>query len=293
MIIVRLLGGLGNQLFHYALARRLSILHNVPLKLDISQFETCKPRKYSLSAFNIIEDFATQDDIARIKGKGFAIFKRLMDALLPYHKRSFICERSFGFDPNILKSPKNVYLAGCWQSERYFEDIEDIIRREFTVKIKPDADNERAMELINSVNAVSLHIRRTDYVSLSAANQRHGTCRLEYYRQAVEIIAQKVESPHFFIFSDDIPWAKENITLRYPTVFISHNSSTNKDFEDLRLMTQCHHHIIANSTFSWWGAWLNKRHGKIVIVPKKWFKKWYTDESVDTKDLIPDGWIRI
>lgn len=292
MIIVGLLGGLGNQLFQYALARRLSILHNVPLKLDISQFETCKPRKYSLGAFNIIEDFATQDDIARIKGKGFANFRRLKDKFLPYYKRSYVCERSFCFDPNILKSPENVYLAGCWQSERYFKDIEDIIRCEFAVKIKPDANNERTTAIINSVNAVSLHIRRTDYASEAVTNRRHGTCALAYYQQAVEIISGKVSSPYFFVFCDDILWAKENLKLKYPTVFISHNDAA-KDFEDLRLMTQCNHHIIANSTFSWWGAWLNRKYDKIVIVPKKWFKKWYNDENIDTKGLIPEGWIKI
>jgi hypothetical protein len=177
-----------------------------------------------------------------------------------------------------------VYLAGCWQSERYFKDIEDVIRREFTVKIKPDANNERTTALINSVNAVSLHIRRDDYVT----NQRHGTCALAYYQQAVEIISRKVSSPYFFVFCDDILWAKENLKLKYPTVFISHNDAA-KDFEDLRLMTQCSHHITANSTFSWWGAWLNKKYDKIVIAPGKWFN----DEGINTKDLIPEGWIRI
>lgn len=288
MIIVRLIGGLGNQLFQYALARRLSLLHDVPLKLDISQFETCKPRRYGLNAFNIIEDYATEDDIVRIKGKGFASFRRLKDKLLPYYKRSYVYEHSFCFDPNILKSPKNVYLAGYWQSERYFKDIEDIIRREFTVKIKPDAINERTIEYINGVNAVSLHIRRADYASDEAINQLHGTCTLAYYQQAVEIMERKISSPHFIVFSDDILWAKENIMLEYPTMFIFHNGAA-KDFEDLRLMIQCKHHIIANSTFSWWGAWLNEKYDKIVITPKKWLN----DESRDTKDLIPEGWIRI
>ena len=288
MIIIRLIGGLGNQLFQYALARRLSLLHDVPLKLDISQFETYKLRRYSLNVFNIIEDYATEGDIVRIKEKGFASFRRLTEKLLPYYKRSYIHERSFHFDPNILKSSKDVYLEGYWQSERYFKYIEDIIRREFTVKIKPDAINERTTEHINIVNAVSLHIRRADYASNAAIYQFHGTCTLAYYQQAVEIISQKVSSPHFFVFSDDILWAKENLMLTYPTIFISHNNA-NKDFEDLRLMIQCKHHIIANSSFSLWGAWLNNNPDKIVIAPKKWFN----DESIDTKDLFPEEWIRI
>ncbi|MCK4814567.1 alpha-1,2-fucosyltransferase [bacterium] len=256
--------------------------------MDISQFETCKLRKYSLDAFNIIEDYATEDDIVRIKEKEFASLRRLTEKLLPYYKRSYVCEQFYHFDPNILKCSKDVYLQGNWQSERYFKTIEDIIRHEFTIKIKQDATNERTTEHINSVNAVSLHIRRADYVSNAATNQFHGTCTLAHYQQAVEKIVRKVSSPLFFVFSDDILWAKENLRLPYPTMFISHNNVT-KDFEDLRLMTQCKHHIIANSSFSWWGAWLSNNSDKIVIAPKTWFN----DESIDTKDLIPEGWIRI
>lgn len=288
MIIARLFGGLGNQLFQYALARRLSLLHNVSLKLDASQIETYKIRKYSLKPFNIIEDFATESDIVRITRKGSISFRGLTEKILPYYKRSCVREKFFHFDPNILKSRKNVYLQGYWQSERYFKDIEDIIRREFTIKIEPDVNNKRTIALINSVNAVSLHIRRGDYVSCAATNRFHGTCVFSYYQQAVEIIAQKVASPHFFVFSDDILWAKKNLVLEYPTLFISHNDNT-KDFEDLRLVTQCNHHIIANSTFSWWGAWLNEKYDKIVVVPKKWFN----DKSIDITDLIPEGWIKI
>lgn len=288
MIITRLFGGLGNQLFQYALGRQLSLLHNVPLKLDASQIETYKIRKYSLRPFNIIENFATENDIVQIKGKGRVNFRRVMERILPYYKRSYVHEQCFHFDSNILKSRINVYLEGFWQSECYFKDIADIIRGEFTIKIKPDTNNEKTAAFINSVNAVSLHIRRVDYVSNAAMNQFHGTCFPIYYQQAVEIIARQVVSPHFFVFSDDISWAKQNLSFKYPMVFISHNDST-KDFEDLRLMTQCNHHIIANSTFSWWGAWLNKKQDKIVIAPKKWFN----DESINTKDLIPEDWIKI
>ena len=295
MIIVRLFGGLGNQMFQYALARRLSLQHDVSLKLDISQFETYKLRRYSLNVFNIIEDFATENDIARIKGKGFVSSRRPIEKLLPYYKRSCVYEKFSRFDPNILKSPKNLYLAGHWQSERYFKEIEDIIRREFTMRFKPDANNERMIMLIKSANAVSLHIRRADYVTKAATNQFHGTCSITYYQQAVETITRKVSSPHFFVFSDDILWAKENLTLKYPTEFISYNNNT-KDFEDLRLMTNCNHHIIANSTFSWWGAWLSSNPNKIVIAPKKWFNNTSImefDVDKDAIDLIPEDWIRV
>lgn len=285
MIIVKLFGGLGNQLFQYALGRQLSILHNVPLKLDASHFETFKSRKYALGVFNILENHATKQDIARIKGKSF---KRFMERILAYHKRSHLCERFFYFDPKVLQSQKNVYLQGHWQSERYFKNIEGILRHEFSFKTKPDAKNKETAEIINSVNAISLHIRRTDYICNTAINQFHGTCSTDYYRQAIKMIAQSVPSPHFFVFSDDLLWAKKNIVLKYPTIFVSHNDSI-KDFEDLRLMIQCKHHITANSTFSWWGAWLNNNPNKIIIAPEKWF----IHPDYSNKDLIPSGWIKI
>ncbi|MFA5393584.1 MAG: alpha-1,2-fucosyltransferase [Candidatus Ratteibacteria bacterium] len=296
MIIVRLKGGLGNQLFQYAVGRHLAEIHKSVLKIDISLFKTYKPHPYSLRPFNIREIIASSDEVLSLTAQKWGIVKRAARRLLRRPSKlskTHIQEKQFHFDPEILNLPDGVYLDGYWQSEKYFAGISDIIRREFTIKIKPDAENERTMAFISNVNAVSLHVRRANYVSEASAAGRHGTCSIAYYQQAVEIIAQKVSSPHFFVFSDDISWAKENITLRYPTVFISHNSPANKDFEDLRLMAKCSHHITANSTFSWWGAWLNKKPDKIVIVPKKWFKKWYRDENTDTKDLIPGGWIRI
>jgi len=288
VIIVKLMGGLGNQMFQYALARKLSLLHDVSLKFDVSQFEARKIRKYSLNHFNVIENFAAEDDIVRIKGLEPISFRKIAEKILPYYKRSYICERNCNFDLNILRSPENVYLNGFWQSEYYFEDVKDILLREFTIKTKQDSVNEQISALIKSVNGVSLHIRRTDYVTDANVSQFHGTCDLSYYERAVKIIAREVLSPHFFVFSDDIAWAKKNLRLKYPTEFISHNDST-KDFEDLRLMSECDHHIIANSTFSWWGAWLNKKDDKIVIAPDRWFN----DERVNTKDLIPNKWIRV
>lgn len=288
MIIVKLMCGLGNQLFQYALARRLSLLHNVPLKLDISHFETNKLRKYSLNYFNIREDFAEENEIAAIKGKRIFNLKRFAEKLIPYYNRSHVCEQKCGFDPNILKSQKNVYLEGYWQSELYFKEIEDIIRREFTFKNEADAVNKRITSLIDVINSVSLHIRRADYALEPLTNQFHGTCSLAYYEQAADIIAQRFPSPHFFVFSDDILWVKSNLLLKYQMTFISHNN-TFKDYDDLRLMTHCKHHIIANSSFSWWGAWLSKNPDKMVIAPRKWF----SDQNIDTKDLVPENWIRI
>lgn len=287
MVIVKLIGGLGNQMFQYACARRIAHRHNVSLKIDVSGFEVYKLHKYSLKHFNIIEEFAAQDEIARFKEpKGIA--PRLLMKLLPYHGHTLVRERFFLFDPRLLKVSKNVYLDGYWQSERYFNDIKDIICNEFTAKHEPDVKNKEMIQNILGINAVSLHIRRGDYVSNLTTNQVHGVCSLEYYQQAVSIISQRVENPIFFVFSDDPEWVKQNLKIAYPIIFVDHNDA-DKNFEDLRLMSLCKHHIIANSSFSWWGAWLGNNLNKNIVAPKKWFSK----EDVNTQDLIPERWIRI
>jgi hypothetical protein len=137
---------------------------------------------------------------------------------------------------------------------------------------------------------VSVHIRRGDYVTNSHTNAVHGTCSLEYYENAINYISEKVKAPHFFVFSDDYKWALENFKNRsYPVTCISNNAD--KNYEDLTLMYNCKHHIIANSSFSWWGAWLNPNEDKIVIGPKQWFKS--KKQSTDTKDVMPKEWVKM
>ena len=295
MIIVQLLGGLGNQMFQYASARSIALHKNTKLKLDIFFFGTYKQdtrRQYDLGCFNTLQDFATPEDIYKVKGRisdGLSgkLFKAF-DMLKPISKRRYIKEKHFHFDPRIFDISTDAYLKGYWQSEKYFKGIEDTIREEFTLREDPDAENKMAAEQITSVPSVSIHIRRGDYVEDAKTNSVHGTCSLDYYHKAVDMIAGRIKDPHFFIFSDDPGWVKENLKLDYPVTYINHNLGK-KDYEDMRLMSLCRHQITANSSFSWWGAWLNKNPGKIVIVPGQWFK----DNSINTKDLIPAGWKRI
>ena len=143
-------------------------------------------------------------------------------------------------------------------------------------------------EQISSSTPVSIHIRRGDYVNDSHTNSVHGTCGLDYYQNAMKLISGRVDKPTFFCFSDDIEWAKNKLHAQYPIIYVDHNGLDNAS-EDMRLMSQCKHNIIANSSFSWWGAWLNSNPDKIVIAPTKWFQK----EDYDTRDLIPAGWIRL
>ena len=292
IIITRLIGGLGNQLFQYAVARRLAEIHQTELKIDISGFETYKLHKYSLWAFNIQENFASQEEVAALMVRRQGIVGRAIRRALgrpPKLAKTHIKEKnSFYFDPEILNLQNYVYLDGYWQSEKYFANIEDIIRQEFTIKTPQMDKNKELAELIVSCEAVSIHIRRGDYVSNNNTNKKHGICKLDYYFRCLEYITNAIDHPHFFVFSDEPQWACDNLKLTYPTTIVDYNG-VDKNYEDIRLMSQCKYNIIANSTFSWWAAWLNKNPDKIVIAPKKWFN----DSSINTNDLIPDSWIQL
>ncbi len=285
MIIIKLNGGLGNQLFQYSLGRKLSIKNNDIFKLDLSGLEKNKDRRYSLGNFNIIENFATDKDIKKIKKNGF---RNMIDRLKPYYKRSIIKYKGYDFDPNILKLAGNFYLDGYWQSEKYFKDIENILRKEITLK-EPLSDKH--LELtghIKSSNSVSVHIRRGDYVTNKKFSSVYNLLNEKYYQEAVEFIAGKINDPRFFIFSDDINWAKQNLNIPYPKIFVSGENGA-KDYEELILMSLCKHNIIANSSFSWWGAWLNQNPHKIVISPSRWFN----NKDGNIKDLIPENWVKL
>ena len=289
---MKLVGGLGNQLFQYAVARAVAQRNNVPLKLDLSSLEGDPLRKYGLHHFNINASIASRAEVGRLskvarKGVRKRIHK-LIHGSSPYYRRSVLRERSPRFDPNITKATGEVYLVGYWQSEKYFKDIEQLLRTELTLRHTKSPANRKMSHVINQTESVSVHVRQGDYISNPVANQVHGTCSLEYYQAAIERIAETVKRPHFFVFSDDSEWAKENLRFKYPVVHVTHNGEEN-DYEDLRLMSHCKYHIIANSSFSWWGAWLSNFPGKIVIAPQKWF----VDASRDTGDLLPASWIQL
>jgi hypothetical protein len=265
----------------------------MPLKLDVTAFADYKLWSYRLGCFNIIENFATETEIRRLRRprrrQVIALTTyEIRKHLLPWRRQSFVEERDLSFDPGVLRISGGVYLAGYWQSEKYFADVAELIRQEFTLKSEPDKLNQQVLDEIEVTNSVSLHIRRGDYVSDPVINQVHGVLGLDYYSRAVNFVAGRTTQPHFFVFSDDIAWAKENLRLSFPLSFVEHNVE-DREYEDLRLMCHCKHHIIANSSFSWWGAWLNASPDKIVVSPEKWF----SDLSLDTKDLIPEHWVKI
>lgn len=297
MIVVRLMGGLGNQMFQYAMGRRVAEESGTPLKLDLSWFleqaqrNSDTTRSYELGVFNISATIASKEELARFKvsrGRFARVFERLTRLFLPSTRPNILRERQFAFDASILGNYPDAYLDGYWQSEKYFKAVEPVIRAEFAFTKHPDSKNRELAEKIVGVDAVSLHVRRGDYVLNPATHNFHGTCSLDYYREAISLISQTVSNPHFFIFSDDLAWVKQNLVLEFPATYVTHNQG-DKSYEDLRLMSLCKHHIIANSSFSWWGAWLASNKRQTVIAPAKWFNR----ADIDTSDLIPENWIRI
>jgi hypothetical protein len=291
-IISHIIGGLGNQMFQYAAGRALSLQRDQSLLLDVSDFAT-----YSLhQGFELQRVFvcpaavANAKDIRTVLGwQTHSFFKnRLMSPRWArFRSDRFVIEPHFQYWSGIQSIPLSSYLLGYWQTERYFEDIVDIIRADFAFKLPLNAKNLALAQQISEVNAVSLHVRRGDYVQNPAAFVVHGLCSLSYYREAIQSIANKVKQPYFFVFSDDMAWVKENLSIPFPCQYVAHNQGMDS-YNDMRLMSLCQHHIIANSSFSWWGAWLNPNINKTVIAPKQWFAG-----NKDTRDLLPAAWIKL
>ena len=292
MIIVKLMGGLGNQMFQYALGKHLAIKHNTKLKLDLTFLldRTPRPdftfRDYELGIFNITASFASEKEVSDfLNVSKYTHWKdRLKQKIYRYHH--FI-EQQFDFDEKVLNLPRNTYLEGYWQCEKYFIDPEEEIRKAFTFKDQPCAYYAALGEQARKCNSVSVHFRRCDYVNNPLINSYHGECTIEYYERAMAKIRSQIPSAVFFMLSDDITWVKKQFAGADHVVFVE--NANHAGHEDMRLMSICKHNIIANSSYSWWGAWLNKNPGKIVIAPEKWFK----DSTRSFKDIIPEAWIKL
>lgn len=293
MIVAKIFGGLGNQMFQYAMARSLSSDKQLPLLLDTSWYQNvgnATSREFELPHFAFetreakkkVVDRLTKHRFSRLVKSSERIFKKKI-SLPP----SYIKEPHFHYWSEITSVPESCYLEGYWQSARYFDKNKDIIKGDFTFPEISDSLNLSYYRKIRAEeNAVCLHVRRGDYVSNAATNAFHGCCSLEYYEDAIVYLSTLITQPHYFIFSDDPEWALQNFHLEKMTV-VTGNSGKNA-FRDMQLMTYCKHHILANSSFSWWGAWLKEYQG-ITIAPDRWFKS----EEHKTDDLYLDDWIKI
>jgi len=288
MIIVKMWGGLGNQLFQYSFGKYLSLKFNTELKFDIqTNYNSNKftNRSVGLNTFNINLSKATQSEISKFKYFDTGIFFRLERKLiqkLPFLNRKYIVQDLHSPRKNETCYKNDCYYEGYWQSFKYLTSNETLLRNEITLKHFLKNGIADLIDTIESSQSISLHIRRGDYISIKDNFKLFGVCSIIYYKKAIQYITRQYSNPKFYIFSDDFTWAKENfIGPQY--VYIEGNQPA----QDLYLMSKCKHNIISNSTFGWWGAWLNNNPSKTIVAPSKWYKK------QSDANLIPNTWIRI
>lgn len=294
MILVNLKGGIGNQMFQYAAGLALAEKKHTPIKLDIYQLlntqdsDVYTKRDFELGIFNVSAETATPEErrlyLEQEKKIWYRIRRKLLPALI---KRKIFREPSLHYFPEINEQGNNVYLDGYFQSEKYFSHCKEKIRKEFTFREELTGLNAVNKELILDCNAVSIHVRCGDYLKKINLGLFGGICTPEYYKASIAHIEAKIEKPVFFVFSDDPVIAAEIIGSKKSIHFITGNQG-NTSYNDMRLMSLCKHHIIANSSFSWWGAWLNKNENKIVLAPKKWLN----DPNCKIEDILLPEWIK-
>jgi Glycosyl transferase family 11 len=299
MIVIQLAGGLGNQMFQYAYGKALSAKLKVPFYIDASllnYYPSSKyntQRQYTLDIFDINTEGVLGNDIWWLnqvkKNKFITIFlyKLYIKKLLFSNKLNVYEQTPDGNPEEWMGVIPNTYIKGSFQSEIVFKDIETEIHKDFTFQNLPPENIHTVLLQIRGIESVAIHIRRGDY-TLQHNKEVHGVLGLEYYKKAILLLLERVKNPVFFVFSDDIDWVKEN--LRIDNIDIRFFENLNApDYEDLRMMSNCKHNIIANSSFSWWGAWLNQNSNKIVIAPSNWF----VTQNKDLNHLIPKAWIQL
>lgn len=288
MVIVRLTGGLGNQMFQYAAGRALADLLDGELLLDTRAFERAlafrayTPRAYALSPFKLRAKLASPADLKNWPSWVVEIGMRLR-LVRPLFRRWHF-ESEITYDPSVRTLHQPVCLVGYWQSERYFIDIAGRIRTDFTLRQPLAGANASLLELARSNSSVGLHVRRGDFVSLDNAAQMHGLCSVDYYRRAIGLVRDRLPGCRFLVFSDDPEWARAELPLDPSAVFATGNES--RPEQDLALMSACKHHILANSSFSWWAGWLGYSTEQIVIAPAPW----YASSKLDARDLAVPHW---
>lgn len=303
VLVVQLMGGLGNQLFQYALGRRLALANSAQLILDATGYgDDTTPdaemgiRICGLNHFRIVGTIvqvresgpAGRIPIRRWIRKARRAGNRLLDQAKPYYLREEIVEpveMRCRYDPRVQKRTfrGTLWVRGFWQSERYFLDIEDKIRGELMLRDEPSGKNAELAARISSAESVAIHVRHGDNANAVAAEL--GVLPRAYYEGAIRQLRQEVKEPAFVVFSDDVAFARQQLGTEDAFTFVDHNDAANSH-EDLRLMSLCNHHVLANSTFGWWGAWLAKHPGQVVIAPRRY----YLEADRPNPDLYPPTW---
>ncbi|MBO4699780.1 alpha-1,2-fucosyltransferase [bacterium] len=289
MIVVKMMGGLGNQMFQYAFGRALET--NLQRKVFYDKSWFCQnfinvtPRNFELETFGLSLNYI---DPTRLffRSNQHSWFKILRQKI----KGKIICnkiyEQFFSFEQLTTKS--SLYLEGYWQNPKYFEGIREIILKDFSFLELKNPEDRNLLNQISTCESVAVHIRRGDYANNPTTNQYHGTCSIKYYQEAAEYIVSKIPNAKFFLFTDDPDFVKANFDFLPTKTLVSDKQRS--EIDDLNLMHLCKHCIIANSSFSWWGAWLSQNPEKIVIAPEKWYKN---EEANEQCKIVPKDWIKI
>lgn len=293
MLVVNLVGGLGNQMFQYAFGQSLQHRLELLVKYDIADLLDRTPREnvtyrdFELSVFACNIPIAKPAEVAIFRHQPVGLYERGYYRMVRRLRRTQMMHetRYFVYDPSVWNTGPNAYFDGYWQSERYFQQHEKAIRQAFQFRHAPSGLNLVLAQQISEQQAIAVHVRRGDYVSNTLYNQVHGTCSPAYYERAVRYLTERVPNAVLYVFSDEPDWVRQHMSFDAPTVYVSHNRGKDS-FEDMRLMSLCKHNVIANSSFSWWGAWLNANPHKIVVAPRQWQQ--HLDST--SLDLLPTQW---
>lgn len=302
-IVVRLMGGLANQIFQYAAGRAIASARGCRLRLDLSHFsDPGEFRRFALDAYafnagifpwptkvrwdrRVVTAALTGRELrALARSSPLRAVRRLLSPD-SWRERPLVAEAGFDFDPAVAAAPPGSYLLGYFQSERYFAAIAEEMRATFRAPRIVDATNRDWLARIAAAHAVAVHVRRGDYLNPVTA-ARHGVCSAGYFRAAIATMRARVPGATFFAFSEDRDWVRE--TLAAPDLVVVDANGPDAAAQELMLMAACRHHVIANSSLSWWGAWLAAAPGQLVIAPTPWF-----GEPTPTPDLLPRQWMTL
>ena len=293
-VVTCLKGGLGNQMFQYAAGRALSVRFGLELKLDISWFDDmsgCTPRRFLLDIFPLSATFATEQECRRLIWREKSCVAKVLRKIT---NRPKIRAATYFSDPCVLDATAldtsvGAYLDGYWQSEQYFAAASDVVRKDFYFPPLPTDASKAMLQAIESgLDSTAVHIRRGDYVSDATTNATHGVCPLGYYNDALYFVASKARAPHLYIFSDEPEWVRAHFdTCGLPATVVDLHSG-DAGHHDMHLMSRCKHHVIANSSFSWWGAWLSVKSG-LVCAPKRWF----ATSRKENISPVPNRWFSL
>jgi hypothetical protein len=289
--IVRLRGGLGNQLFQYAFGRAAALKYGSTLLLDTSLLSskdpTITPREYALAPFRIAAGLLDESRARKFGVRTSRVGLWLARRGMAGGGCKYVLERRLGYDAAALDGVKsNAIFEGYWQSEKYFLQCAAQLRDELSITESP-ALRLACADVAGEVS-VSVHVRRGDYMTNAAASEMHGVCPLSYYEACFDYIETTVRKPRYYLFTDDTEWAEKSQGFFSREMTLVSQRARLLPHEELVLMSRCRHHILANSSFSWWGAWLDERPDTVVVAPNRWFKS-----DIEATDLLPSRWRRL